>query len=171
MVYLILPRGIYSYWSSGAVTGLSALGSLPRIEDPRIDTRNALVITQYPGASAERVEALVSDVLEDRLREIFEIKEVKSTSRAGISIILIETQDWINNSTNEQLFSEIRDAIGAAAESFPEGAMAPVFDEKRGATAFTLLLSVRADHENTPITLTARLAELTDRLRNVNGTG
>ena len=152
--------------------GLSALGSLPRIEDPRIDTRNALIITQYPGASAERVEALVSDVLEDRLREIFEIKEVKSTSRAGISIILIETQDWINNSTNEQLFSEIRDAIGAAAESFPEGAMAPVFDEKRGATAFTLLLSVRADHfENTPITLTARLAqELTDRLRNVNGT-
>ena len=152
--------------------GLSALGSLPRIEDPRIDTRNALIITQYPGASAERVEALVSDVLEDRLREIFEIKEVKSTSRAGISIILIETQDWINNTSNEQLFSEIRDAIGAAAESFPEGAMAPIFDEKRGATAFTLLLSVRAEHfENTPITLTARLAqELTDRLRNVNGT-
>ncbi|MBT3135743.1 efflux RND transporter permease subunit [Alteromonas sp. ALT199] len=152
--------------------GLSALGSLPRIEDPRIDTRNALIITQYPGASAERVEALVSDVLEDRLREIFEIKEVKSTSRAGISIILIETQDWIDNTSNEQLFSEIRDAIGAAAESFPEGAMAPIFDEKRGATAFTLLLSVRADHfENTPITLTARLAqELTDRLRNVNGT-
>ena len=152
--------------------GLSALGSLPRIEDPRIDTRNALIITQYPGASAERVEALVSDVLEDRLREIFEIKEVKSTSRAGISIILIETQDWIDNTSNEQLFSEIRDAIGAAAESFPEGAMAPIFDEKRGATAFTLLLSLRAEHfDNTPITLTARLAqELTDRLRNVNGT-
>ncbi|AXT38201.1 efflux RND transporter permease subunit [Alteromonas sp. BL110] len=152
--------------------GLSALSSLPRIEDPRIDTRNALIITSYPGASAERVEALVSDVLEDKLREIFEIKEVKSTSRAGISIILIETQDWIDNTSNEQLFSEIRDAIGAAAESFPEGAMAPVFDEKRGATAFTLLLSVRAEHvENIPITLTARLAqELTDRLRNVNGT-
>ncbi|MCB4437635.1 efflux RND transporter permease subunit [Alteromonas sp. McT4-15] len=152
--------------------GLSALGSLPRIEDPRIDTRNALIITQYPGASAERVEALVSDVLEDRLREIFEIKEVKSTSRAGISVILIETQDWVDNSNNEELFSEIRDAIGAASSSFPEGAMAPVFDEKRGATAFTLLLSLRATYpDTTPITLTARLAqELTDRLRNVNGT-
>lgn len=152
--------------------GLSALGSLPRIEDPRIDTRNALIITQYPGASAERVEALVSDVLEDRLREIFEIKEVKSTSRAGISVILIETQDWVDNSSNEELFSEIRDAIGAASSSFPEGAMAPFFDEKRGATAFTLLLSLRATYpDTTPITLTARLAqELTDRLRNVNGT-
>jgi multidrug efflux pump subunit AcrB len=152
--------------------GLSALGSLPRIEDPRIDTRNALIITQYPGASAERVEALISDVLEDRLREIFEIKEVKSTSRAGISVILIETQDWVDNSNNEELFSEIRDAIGAASSSFPEGAMAPVFDEKRGATAFTLLLSLRATYpDTTPITLTSRLAqELTDRLRNVNGT-
>lgn len=152
--------------------GLSALGSLPRLEDPRIDTRNALVITAYPGASAERVEALVSDVLEDRLREIFEIKEIKSTSRAGISILFIETQDWVNNTNNEELFSEIRDAIGAASQNFPEGAMAPVFDEKRGATAFTLLLSLRATHPDmTPLTLTARLAqELTDRLRNVNGT-
>ena len=154
------------------VAGLSALGSLPRIEDPRIDTRNALIITQYPGASAERVEALVSDVLEDRLREIFEIKEVKSTSRAGISVILIETQDWVDNSTNEELFSEIRDAIGAASDLFPEGVLDPVFDEKRGATAFTLLLSLRAEYpDTTPITVMSRLAEeLTDRLRNVNGT-
>jgi len=154
------------------VAGLSALGSLPRLEDPRIDTRNALIITPYPGASAERVEALVSDVIEDRLREIYEIKEVKSTSRSGISVILIETQDWIDNTSNEELFSEIRDAIGAASADFPEGAMSPVFDEKRGATAFTLLLSLKPEHpDTTPITLTGRLAqELTDRLRNVNGT-
>ena len=103
------------------VAGMSALGNLPRLEDPRIDTRNALVITPYPGASAERVEALVSDVIEDKLREIFEIKEVKSTSRAGISVINIETQDWIDSSSNEQLFSEIRDAIGEASAGFPEG--------------------------------------------------
>ncbi|CAD5253548.1 Multidrug efflux pump subunit AcrB [Alteromonas sp. 38] len=154
------------------VAGMSALGNLPRLEDPRIDTRNALVITSYPGASAERVEALVSDVLEDKLREIFEIKEVKSTSRAGISVINIETQDWIDGSSNEQLFSEIRDAIGEASVGFPEGAGSPIFDEKRGATAFTLLLALKASHpDTTSLTLTGRLAEeLTDRLRNVHGT-
>lgn len=154
------------------VAGLSALSALPRLEDPRIDTRNALVITAYPGASAARVEALVSDVIEDELREIYEIKEVKSTSRAGISVINIETQDWIDNSSNEQLFSEIRDSINAVAETFPEGVAAPVFDEKRGATAFTLLLSLSAEYpENTPLTMVGRLAEeLTDRLRNVHGT-
>ncbi|ALM92123.1 MULTISPECIES: efflux RND transporter permease subunit [Alteromonas] len=154
------------------VAGMSALGNLPRLEDPRIDTRNALVITSYPGASAERVEALVSDVIEDKLREIFEIKEVKSTSRAGISVITIETQDWIDSSSNEQLFSEIRDAIGEASAGFPEGVGSPIFDEKRGATAFTLLLALKASHpDTTSLTLTGRLAEeLTDRLRNVHGT-
>ena len=49
--------------------------------------------------------------------------------------------------------------------------MAPVFDEKRGATVATLLLSACGPLENTPITLTmASGQELTDRLRNVNGT-
>lgn len=154
------------------VAGLSALNTLPRLEDPRIDTRNALIITAYPGASAQRVEALVTDVLEDRLREIYEIKEVKSTSRAGISVITIETQDWVDNSSNDALFSEIRDAVSAASATFPDGVAAPVFDDKRGATAFTLLLAVSASHpETTALTLTSRLAEeLTDRLRNVSGT-
>ena len=38
------------------VAGLSALKNLPRIEDPRIDKRNVIAITSYPGASAERVK-------------------------------------------------------------------------------------------------------------------
>ena len=59
------------------VAGLSAIHTLPRLEDPRIDLRNALILTPYPGASAERVEALVTDVLEDELRELYEIKWIE----------------------------------------------------------------------------------------------
>jgi len=154
------------------VAGYSALTNLPRLEDPRIDNRNVLILTPYPGASAERVEALVSDVLEDRLREIFEIKKLQSTSRAGISVISVELQDWIDNSTNEQLFSEIRDAIAEVSQQFPVGAGDPVLDEKRGATAFTVLFSVKPTFpETTSLTMVTRLAnELADRLRNVGGT-
>ncbi|WP_100642672.1 efflux RND transporter permease subunit [Alteromonas facilis] len=154
------------------VAGYSALTNLPRLEDPRIDTRNMLVITPYPGASAERVEALVTDVLEDRLREIFEIKEIKSTSRAEISVISIELQDWVNNSNNEQLFSEVRDAIGEVAQTFPNGVGDPVLDEKRGATAFTVLYAIKPTFpDTTSMPMVARLStELADRLRNVAGT-
>lgn len=153
------------------VAGYSALTNLPRLEDPRIDARNALILTPYPGASAERVEALVTDVLEDRLREIFEIKKIQSTSRAGISVVSIELQDWVDNSSNDQLFSEIRDAIAEVSQQFPIGTGKPVLDEKRGATAFTVLFAVKPTFpETTSLTMVTRLAnELADRLRNVRG--
>ena len=73
--------------------GASALGNLPRLEDPRITLRNAIVLTPYPGASAARVESLVSKKLEDRLREVVEIKEIESTSRTGMSVLSIELAD------------------------------------------------------------------------------
>ena len=154
------------------VAGLSAVSTLPRLEDPRIDTRNVLILTPYPGASSERVEALVSDVIEDELRQLYEIKEIKSTSRAGISVVSVELQAWVNNSNNEQIFSKIRDSLSNASQQFPNGAGEPKMDEKRGATAFTLLIALHSpDGYQTPLSITTRLSdEVADRLRNVPGT-
>lgn len=154
------------------VAGLSAINSLPRLEDPRIDLRNVTVLTSFSGASAERVEALVSDVLEDELRQLYEIKEIKSTSTAGFSSVFIELQDWTDNNSNQQIFSKIRDAIGEASKRFPAGAGEPILEDKRGATAFTILLSIQAKYPNNmPLTQVGRMAsELSDRIRNVNGT-
>jgi len=154
------------------VAGLSAIQSLPRLEDPRIDLRNAFVFTSYPGASAERVEALVTDVIEDELRQLFEIKEIKSTSKAGFSSVSVELQDSVDNSTNQEIFSKIRDAIGDASQRFPQGVQPPILEDKRGASAFTVLYAIQAEvSENTDLSLSNRMAnELADRLRNVAGT-
>ena len=154
------------------VAGISAITSLPRLEDPRIDNRNVFVITPYPGASAERVEALVTDVIEDELRQLHEIKKMDSTSRSGMSVIALELQAWVDNSSNEQIFSKIRDALSTAKQSFPSQAGTPNLDERRGATSFTLLASVHpAVDTQVPLTTVSRMAdELADRLRNVSGT-
>lgn len=157
------------------VAGLSALVNLPRLEDPRIDLRNVIALTPFPGASAERVEALVSDVIEDELRQLDEIKELKSTSRAGISIVNIELQAWVDNSSNEQIFSEIRDRLSEAAKKFPQGAGEPNLDTQRGATAFTLKVALSpkapANQPLRDLSIATRLSqELSDRLRNVPGT-
>jgi multidrug efflux pump len=154
------------------VAGMSAINTLPRLEDPRIDLRNVTVLTSFPGASAQRVEALVSDVLEDELRQLYEIKKIKSTSKAGFSSLSIELQDSIDNSTNQQVFSKIRDGIDNAAKRFPAGASAPILEDIRGATAFTVLLSISAKYSaNTQLTQVGRMAnELSDRIRNVSGT-
>ena len=154
------------------IAGISALTSLPRIEDPRITNRNPLILTVLPGASAARVEALVTKKLEDELREIAEIKEIESTSRPGISLISVELADWVDSSSNREVFSRIRDRLSDAQRLLPAAASTPDFDDKRGAVAYSLIAAVRWQGQDpAPLGVMSRLSkELADRLRNLSGT-
>lgn len=154
------------------VGGLSAIVSLPRLEDPRIVNRNPIVITAVPGASAEHVETLVTEVLEEALQEVEAIKDIESSSLAGVSIISVELNDSVTAAENQEIFSEIRDQIGDALPLLPPEARVPFIDDKRGPAAFTLIVAIRWD-QDTPAQLGIlnRLAEdLSDRIRNVDGT-
>ncbi|MEM9056183.1 MAG: efflux RND transporter permease subunit [Pseudomonadota bacterium] len=154
------------------LAGFSALNSMPRIEDPRITNRYPQIVTFLPGASAERVEALVSEPLENTLRELSEIKEIRSTSRAGVSVIQVELQDYIGPDENQQVFSKMRDQLGDAASALPPGATAPDFNDKNSAVAFSLVVAV-AVNDDAPeaLAVTNRLAEdLADLLRGLSGT-
>lgn len=156
------------------VAGYSALNSLPRQEDPIITNRGATILTVFPGASADRVEALVTEKIEDELDEIEAIKHLDSTSRAGISVVNVELADAVNDETVEPIHSEIRDALSDAASSFPAEARPPVYDDKRGAVATTLILALRwtdAEKEAESLGILSRQAdEIADRLRRVGGT-
>jgi len=154
------------------VAGLSALRSLPRLEDPVIANRNPLVLTLFPGASADRVEAQVTEPIERELEDIPEIKHLNTTSRAGISLVSIELIDAVTEETNDAIFSEIRDRISDAARFFPEGVGQPFLDDKRNAVAYTLIVSLGwEDGSATRMGVLSRLSqELADRLRAVPGT-
>ncbi len=154
------------------LAGLSALANLPRIEDPRIVTRNAVVLTALPGASAERVESLVTEKLENRLRELDEVTEIRSTSRSGLSVINVELDALIDADTNEEAFAKVRDALEDARSELPPDASRPRFDDKRGAVAFTLITALSWEAGgDVPLGLLGRLADdLADDLRNVPGT-
>ena len=65
------------------VWGFVSFQSLPRQEDPELVSRVAVVQTAYPGANAERVEALVTEVIEAELSELDEIVLLSSDSRVG----------------------------------------------------------------------------------------
>ncbi|MEE4160921.1 MAG: efflux RND transporter permease subunit [Woeseiaceae bacterium] len=153
------------------LAGVSALTTLPRIEDPRITTRNAFIVTPFPGASAERVEALVTKPLEDKLRDVEEIRKIVATSRSNISFIAVELDDSITAETNEQAFSRVRDKLGEAEAVLPPGAGKPTFDDERGASAFAVLVGIgAADGSGLSVGTLTRLAdELADRLRGIPG--
>ncbi|RMB02012.1 efflux RND transporter permease subunit [Eilatimonas milleporae] len=154
------------------VSGLSAIVSLPRLEDPRIVNRNPLIITPMPGASAERVETLVTEVLEEALQEVDAIKDVESTSSAGVSVIVVELEDAVTAAQNAAIFSEIRDKISEARPSLPAGALEPQIDDKRDPAAYTLIAGVswRGEAEPALGVLNRRAEDLAERLRNVPGT-
>lgn len=151
------------------VAGFGAISSLPRTEDPHITNRFASVITPYPGASAERVEALVTEVLENQLRRLEEIKLIQSTSRPGISVIQLELKDTVM--ATDPVWSRARDLLADAKNALPDGTQTPTLDDQIG-YAYTAILSL-VWNTNTPVRvdmLNRYAKELQSRLRLLPGT-
>jgi len=151
-----------------AALGLFAFNTIGRQEDPTITNLFASVITPYPGADPSRVEALVTEKIEAELREIPEIDVIKSVSRTGLSSIQIELSKFIPDGQIEQVWSEIRDALGDAARELPPGVPDPEFDNDRTG-AFTMIAAL-SGREGTTVSpaLLGRMAEdLRERLRQV----
>lgn len=108
-------------------SGASSLAILPRMEDPMLTPRAANVTTIFPGADAERVEALVTEKIEDEILDVPEIKRVRSQSRAGSSFLSIELRDDVYETG--PIWSELRGKIEDSIAVLPEGASRPIFDE------------------------------------------
>ncbi len=83
--------------------GIFGVQSLQRFEDPRIVNRYPIIITPFPGASAERVETLVTEKLEDELAEVSAIKNMTSTSLSGVSIVVIELLESVDKFTYQEV--------------------------------------------------------------------
>ena len=77
------------------VAGLASYSALPTTEDPHVMNRVATVLTPFPGATAERVEALVTEPIEDALRTLPEVDVISSSSQAGLSVIRVELKETI----------------------------------------------------------------------------
>ncbi|MEO1147823.1 MAG: efflux RND transporter permease subunit, partial [Cyanobacteria bacterium J06638_22] len=92
--------------------GLSSYIGLPRQEDPELVSRIAVIRTAFPGASAERVEALVTTVLEEELSDIEEIDVLSSTSRVGFSTVSVELMDSVNEA--QPIWAKVRDEMDDA---------------------------------------------------------
>ena len=129
------------------VAGLSALNSLPRQEDPELTERFGSVSTIFPAADASRVEALVTEVIENTLLEVEEIKKLTSRSQTGFSQISIELSDSITDV--DPIWSFIRNKV--AEVKLPAGTSAPDV-EVNTTSAFTFLIGFTWQLE-TPVQL------------------
>ncbi len=151
------------------VWGISSLLTLPRLEDPLISQRNALVITTLPGATPERVEALVTKPLEEALLELEEVEEVSSTSGSGSSVIAVVLKDAVRPVA--PAWSKVRSKLDDATPLLPPEASEPEFrDGNVGASALIVGLTWELPGP-ADLGLLSRLADdLQTRLRALPGT-
>jgi multidrug efflux pump subunit AcrB len=153
------------------VAGFSSFRTLPRQEDPTLSRRFGTVVTFYPGASALRVESLVTEKLEIELQELHEIETLESVSRTGVSTIQVELADRYSGSEVDEVWSKVRDRLAAAEATLPDGATVPDFED-RTSTATTLITALTWEQDDAPqVDILSRLGEeLAIRLRNLPGT-
>jgi multidrug efflux pump subunit AcrB len=104
------------------VLGIAAYLNLPRLEDPEFTIKDALIVTPYPGASAQEVEKEVSDVIERAAQQLEQLERVVSRSERGRSTVTVTIRDKYDRHSLPQVWDELRRKIGDAQRHLPPGA-------------------------------------------------
>ena len=114
------------------VAGLGAYKDMGRLEDPEFTIKDALVITQYPGATAEEVEEEVTDEIEIAVQQMAQLDEVTSVSYRGLSIVTATMKDKYDKTSLPQVWDELRRKVGDAQGRLPPGAGPSIVNDDFG---------------------------------------
>jgi multidrug efflux pump subunit AcrB len=112
--------------------GMISFNTMGRLEDPEFVIKDALVITPYPGASAEEVEQEVSDEIEIAVQQLGQLFEVESRSSRGLSIVTVTIKDRFGKALLPQVWDELRRKVGDAQVNLPPGAGPSVVNDDFG---------------------------------------
>ena len=127
---------------AAVVWGIASLESLPRQEEPTLTWRLANVITRQPGATPDRVEALITDVLERHVEEVDEVEHIYSVSRSGVSLLQIELSDDVTVAA--PVWQKVRHKLAEAAAELPADVIGPDLDDEIMGT-FAQLIAVTGE--------------------------
>lgn len=115
-----------------AIGGIWAYFGLGKLEDPTFTIKTAVVVTQYPGASALEVENEVTEPLESAIQKLSQLDEVRSLSKPGTSIIYADIKPEFNKNDLPQIWDELRRKVNDAQSQLPPGAGPSAVDDTYG---------------------------------------
>ena len=93
------------------VSGINAYNTMPREPFPEINTTNVFVSTVFPGNSAEEIEKLVTNPLEEEIKGVKGLEEVESSSYEGVSVINVEFDDEVPIEVARQRVKDLVDNV------------------------------------------------------------
>ena len=101
------------------VGGLVAYQQMGRLEDPEFTIKEALIITPYPGASAEEVAKEVTNPIESAVQQLDQLNRVDSESSRGMSVVTAVIQDRFHKDAIPQVWDELRRKIADVQPQLP----------------------------------------------------
>ncbi|RDH84640.1 MAG: MFS transporter [endosymbiont of Galathealinum brachiosum] len=126
------------------IGGAFAYSKLSRLEDPEFTIKDAVIVTQYPGASPQQVEEEVTYPLENALQQLQYVDYIRSVSTNGLSQITVTMKRQYNSNDLPQIWDELRRKVNDLAPSLPPGVQPPFVNDDFG-DIFGLLFAVIGD--------------------------
>jgi len=117
------------------VLGWMSYQQLPREQDPSINFNWVQIWTYWPGATAPDVEARITGPLEEGIKKVADIRFVSSTSREGVSSILVRFED-MNDVTFDKRMTSLRREVQARQDMLPPTVSQPEIFEISSSKTF-----------------------------------
>ena len=145
--------------------GVLVYQDFPSREEPAIRIPRATVITSFPGLPPEQVEDLISRKLEEKFREIGEVKHLVSYSQPGLSIVEVHAQEYIPDF--DVVWEKLRRKVEDVKSELPEGVIGPYVNDEYADISIVTLALTGEDWEMSELRDQAR--QIRDRLYSVEG--
>ncbi len=115
-----------------AAAGIWSYLSLGRAEDPPFTIKQMVIVTSWPGATADETARLVTDPIERKIEEIGSLDYTDSYSEPGRSVVNVVLRDNTPPARIPGLWYQVRKKIGDIATSLPQGVQGPDFNDEFG---------------------------------------
>ncbi|MDN3715036.1 transporter [Vibrio breoganii] len=152
---LSIIAGLYSYFDLG------------KLEDPTFTVKTAVVVTLYPGASAEEVEQQVTDTVETKLQEMAELNRLRSLSRPGVSMVFVDLNESLNSDELPQQWELLRRKVSDVKLQLPTSAQISIVQDEFS-EVYGMLFAIHGT-DAAPEELRQYAEELQRRIKAVEG--
>jgi multidrug efflux pump len=103
------------------LTGIGAFFALGQDEDPPFTFRAMVVRAFWPGATAHQMAEQVTDELERKLQETPYVDKIRSYSKPGETLIVVQLRDSAPPKEIPQVWYQVRKKIGDVERALPAG--------------------------------------------------
>ena len=136
--------------------GIFGYFSMPQRKDPEVQVRTAVALVPWPGASAEKIEQLVTKKVEEQMAANSKVTKIESISRTSLAVVYLELDENLKETGKE--LDDIKLKLDSITD-LPDGAGPINFIKDFGDTAALMLTVSSPKIDETEIALRSRIVQ------------